>query len=146
NVLCKFKTGKDMFIKKVNESQLFLNKYVKSRAYIEGSNLIFNISKNINFNQLLLVKESDNILIDIKQIGDAQFTIPIENIESLVMQEFDRVFLIKDDVAYRAFFNKHFLAHGMLRYLFCRLLFEKTNLYFPTTFSPTPPCPHHTHY
>lgn len=108
NVLCKFKTGKDMFIKKVNESQLFLNKYVKSRAYIEGSNLIFNISKNINFNQLLLVKESDNILIDIKQIGDAQFTIPIENIESLVMQEFDRVFLIKDDVAYRVKFNDEY--------------------------------------
>ncbi|SUM33877.1 Uncharacterised protein [Staphylococcus gallinarum] len=55
-----------------------------------------------------MVKESDNILIDIKQIGDAQFTIPIENIESLVMQEFDRVFLIKDDVAYRVKFNDEY--------------------------------------
>ena len=44
----------------------------------------------------------------ILQIGDAQFTIPIENIESLVMQEFDRVFLIKDDVAYRVKFNDEY--------------------------------------
>ena len=108
NALCKYQIGKDMFIKKVNESFQFKDKHVKCQAYIEGLNLIFKTNKKIEFEQLLLVKEAENKLIDLKQIGDSQFTIPIDNIESLVMQDFDRLFLIKSDIAHRVNFTGNY--------------------------------------
>ncbi|MEB7725171.1 CDP-glycerol glycerophosphotransferase family protein [Mammaliicoccus fleurettii] len=106
--LCEVECTKNMYIKNLNEDYTFVNEKVKLKPFINESNFTFETSNNYQFSKILLINGSNKSEIQLKAIGKSNYTIPIEKIEMLAMEEYKAMYLVNEDNAYRAKFDNKY--------------------------------------
>ena len=108
NVLCEFECTKNMYIKSLNKDYSFVNEKVKLKPFINESNFTFETNNNKEFTKILLINGMNKTEIPLTFIGNSNYTIPIEKIELLAMENYEAMYLINDNIAYRAKFDNNY--------------------------------------
>lgn len=108
NQLCEFECTKNMYIKSLNDEYSFVNEKVSLKPYLNESNFNFQTDSKYNFTKILLINGFNKTEIPLQAAGKSNYTIPINEIESLAMEKYKAMYLVSDNFAYRAKFDNKY--------------------------------------
>ncbi|MEB7965753.1 CDP-glycerol glycerophosphotransferase family protein [Mammaliicoccus sciuri] len=108
NQLCEFECTRNMYIKSLNDEYSFVNERVSLNPYLNESNFNFQTDCKYNFTKILLINGSNKTEIPLQAAGKSNYTIPINEIESLAMEKYRAMYLVSDNFAYRAKFDNRY--------------------------------------